>query len=72
MKRALVEGENMKKEPPLNIEGIISKFEGDEEDKNTRRGAFKIEAPFDEALKEILKAKPEKAKRHKKGQNGKS
>lgn len=56
----------MPKDKNLNMKDVIRKFEEDERSASRRRGAFKIDAPFDEALKRILKAKPEPRKTKKK------
>ena len=46
----------------LNIGKVLTDFQKAEESSSHRKGTFKIDAPFEQALKTILKAKPEKAK----------
>jgi hypothetical protein len=47
----------------LNIKKILTQFQEYEESKDYRKGAFKIEAPFEQAVKKIAKAKPQRKKR---------
>lgn len=51
-----------KKSTEIDVEEVLKEFREYEESSGRRKGTFKIDAPFDEALKKILKAKP-KAKR---------
>ncbi len=56
-----------KRRGSLNVERIMNEFNESEKSPAHRKGTFKIEAPFDQALNTILKSKPEpKRKRHKK------
>jgi hypothetical protein len=43
----------------LNIERVIEEFQKAEDSSPHRKGTFKIEKPFEEALDTILKVKPE-------------
>ena len=43
----------------LPVEKIIREFEEEEAKPGHRKDAFKIDVPFDEALRRIAKAKPE-------------
>lgn len=43
----------------IAVEKILHDFEKSETSHQRRKGKFKIEASFDEAMKKILKAKPE-------------
>lgn len=45
---------------------ILDEFSNEEIVHTKRKGAFKIDVPFDEAMKKILKAKP-KSKSRKRG-----
>lgn len=47
-----------RKNPKLDVGKVLKEFQEYEESKGHRSGPFKIDAPFDEALKTILKAKP--------------
>ena len=51
----------------LDIQKIVKEFNQSEQESNGRKGTFKIDAPFDEAVKSILKAKPEPKKGTKRG-----
>lgn len=44
----------------LSVDKVLKEFREYEESSGHRKGTFKIDAPFDEALKKILKAKPTK------------
>ncbi|MGA9059649.1 MAG: hypothetical protein WB763_24430 [Terriglobia bacterium] len=46
----------------LSIEKVLAEFQKPEESQAHRNGTFKIDAPFEQALKAILKAKPGKTK----------
>ncbi len=48
----------------LNVKKVLADFQKAEESSARRNGTFKIDAPFDDALKTILKAKPEPNKRN--------
>jgi hypothetical protein len=43
----------------LNIAKVMADFQEVEDSPSHRKGTFKIDKPFDEALRTILKAKPE-------------
>lgn len=43
----------------LDVEKILEDFDKEEKSKSHRKGTFKIDKPFEEALDTILKAKPE-------------
>ena len=51
----------------LDVAKVMEDFQREEESPSHRKGAFKIERPFDEALDTILKAKPEPRKPKAKG-----
>lgn len=57
----------MKSKQSLNIKEVMKQFERQEDSKSPHKGTFKIDAPFDKALKTILKAKPEARKGKKRG-----
>ena len=42
----------------LNMKQLLEKFKEQEESSVRRKGTFKIDTPFEEAVKSILKAKP--------------
>jgi hypothetical protein len=58
-----------RKDDSLDVAKVMEDFQKAEESPTRRKGAFKIDKPFDEALDIILKAKPEhkatKPSRHK-------
>jgi hypothetical protein len=43
---------------PLNVRKVLEEFQEAESKKSHRRGTFKIDKPFEEALDSLLKAKP--------------
>ena len=47
----------------LNIENVIREFRESENSRRSRSGAFKINSSFEQAMKKILKVKPEPKKR---------
>lgn len=52
----------MSEEKKLDLKKVLKQFHEYEESSGHRKGTFKIDAPFDEALKKILKAKPKPKK----------
>ncbi|MGD0006962.1 MAG: hypothetical protein ABSE93_00240 [Terriglobia bacterium] len=46
----------------LNVAKVMEDFQKAEESSSRRKGTFRIAAPFEQALKAILKAKPGKTK----------
>lgn len=44
----------------LDVEGVIREFQDVENSPSHRKGAFKIDAPFEKALDTILKANPDR------------
>lgn len=55
----------MSKDNKLDVSKTLKEFRKQEESSARRKDALKIDAPFDEAMKKILKAKPEPKKRKK-------
>jgi len=47
----------------INVKKIIDEFQKDEGTPSKRKGTFKINSRFEEAMKSILKAKPERTNR---------
>jgi len=52
----------MKRKEELDVSRVIHEFEKLEQSKDLRKGAFKIDAPFEEAVKSITKVKPNRKK----------
>lgn len=46
----------------LNVRKVVKDFQREEAVSSHRKGTFKIDKPFDEGLKAILKAKPQTGK----------
>ncbi|MGB7592039.1 MAG: hypothetical protein WBO19_12450 [Terriglobia bacterium] len=46
----------------LDVARVMEDFQKSEESSSHRNGTFKIDVPFEEALKTIVKAKPEPKK----------
>jgi hypothetical protein len=54
--------QKMKKQSKLNVEEAMAEFLKSEESSPHRKGTFKIDAPFEDALKIIVKATPDSKK----------
>lgn len=48
-----------RKSNTISVEKVLAEFHKAENSTAHRKGTFKIDAPFDDALNKILKAKPE-------------
>lgn len=47
------------KSKKLNVEKVLKEFRQYEESSGHRKGTFKLDVPFEQAVKKISKAKPE-------------
>lgn len=61
----------MKDKARLDVKKVLQEFCQAQESAALRRGTFKVEAPFEEAMKKILKAKPEPKKPKRSAKSGK-
>ena len=48
-----------RRNPKLSIEKVLAEFQKSEQSTAHRKGTFKIDMPFEDALKVVARAKPE-------------